>query len=632
MRIRSLVLTLQSITAALLLLAFPRESTRAASDPNQGWVEVRTAHFTVATNAGEKDGRRIANQFEQIRAMFHSGFPNLRVDPAQPILILAAKNESTMKPFVPEDWSIKGHAHHAGMYQEGQDKHYVIMRLDAEGTNPFHTLYHEYTHALLHLNFSDLPLWLDEGLAEFFGNSTLGSKESYTGTIDQGHLYLLSQNKLLPIETLLEVDHQSPYYNEANRASVFYAESWAVVHYLMVDPDAHQKQLLGKFFQALEKSGNQLDAAREAFGDLKSFGQTIDRYVRQSRFQVGLVKNTEAAEQANYSVRALEPVEALALRADFFSHSNQFALAKPALEQALQLDQNLPFAHEAMGYYKYRTDDFSGALTEMRRCIELGSKSFVPFFYQGLLLVQGASHGSESNLEAIASLQKAAQMNPQFAPAFETLAQARMQSEATKKDAVGSAVQAVRLDPGSRPYRFNLAYALISNNRDAEARIVGEKLLEAARTPEQTSMAQELLNRVSQHEQWLAQVKAATAGDQPLAAVGSTAISAADQTALTIAEPGVPIKGPVSFGVDGVISEIDCAHSPEITMTLKIAKGAPMTFHIADFRHIMASAPDGQPIPKLESCKQWPGRQAKVWFRITQGQEYLGEISKIHFF
>src|SRR5256884_9679524 len=54
-----------------------------------------------------------------------------------------------------------------------------------------------------------------------FGNSTLGEKESKTGTIDPGHLYLLEQSKLIPIETLLEVDHQSPYYNENNRASVF---------------------------------------------------------------------------------------------------------------------------------------------------------------------------------------------------------------------------------------------------------------------------------------------------------------------------------------------------------------------------------------------------------------------------
>jgi hypothetical protein len=66
----------------------------------------------------------------------------------------------------------------------------------------------------------------------------LGEKESRVGTIDETHLYILQQNKLLPIETLLNVEQSSPYYNEANQASVFYAESWALVHYLMMDATA----------------------------------------------------------------------------------------------------------------------------------------------------------------------------------------------------------------------------------------------------------------------------------------------------------------------------------------------------------------------------------------------------------
>ena len=214
-----------------VVLAFTLLALAPGAYAADNWIEVRSPHFTVNSNAGEKDARKIADQFEQIRQMFHSAFGGLRVDLGQPIIIVAAKNENTMKLFLPEEWEVKGHIHHAGLYQPGEDKDYVVMRLDSEGQNPFHTLYHEYTHALMRLNFSGLPLWLDEGLAEFFGNSTLGDKESKTGTIDPGHLYLLQQSKLIPIETLLEVDHQSPFYNESNRASVFYAESWALVHY-----------------------------------------------------------------------------------------------------------------------------------------------------------------------------------------------------------------------------------------------------------------------------------------------------------------------------------------------------------------------------------------------------------------
>ena len=64
----------------------------------------------------------------------------------------------------------------------------MVLRLDSEGEDPHGTLHHEYRHALLHMNFAARPLWLDEGLDEFCGNSRLDEKESSVGTIDQSHL------------------------------------------------------------------------------------------------------------------------------------------------------------------------------------------------------------------------------------------------------------------------------------------------------------------------------------------------------------------------------------------------------------------------------------------------------------
>ena len=101
----------------------------------------------------------------------------------------------------------------------------------------------------------------------------------------------MGQNKLLPIEVLLNVEHSSPHYNEENRASVFYAESWALVHYLMLDPEARQRQLLKNFIAAWDKSGNQIEAAQQAFGDLKKFGDLIQGYSRQTMFHAALYKN-----------------------------------------------------------------------------------------------------------------------------------------------------------------------------------------------------------------------------------------------------------------------------------------------------------------------------------------------------
>lgn len=614
---------------AAFVSLLPCTGALGASDPNQGWVEVRSPHFVVSSNAGEKEARRIADQFEQIRALFRTAFPNLRVDPAEPVLILAAKNENTMKMLLPEEWEVKGHVHPAGLYQQGEDKHYVVLRADSAGTNPFHALYHEYAHALLHLNFTGLPLWLDEGLAEYFGNSQLGEKESRVGTVDETHLYILSQNKLLPIETLLNVEHGSPYYNEANRASMFYAESWALVHYLMLDPEAQQRQLLKNFFAAWDKSGNQIEAAQQAFGDLEHFGQVIEAYSRQARFRFVLYKNGQQAADKSYSVRGLTAGEVLALRGDCATHRKLMEQARPLVEQAVQAEPNLAIGHEALGYYLYRKADNDGADREMKKAMELDSTIFAAPYYHGMLVLKGGSAAPEQLQEAIKSFEKSAKNNPQFAPAFEGLAQAYSAAPETQKQALDAGIRAVQLEPATHAYAINLIYLLLNANRDADARQLAQRLLDKAASPEEAQEARALLGRIKEHEQWAAQMKAQAEAAAKVTIKTAAATSAAAAQAATASATPIPVKAADLFAVDGVIGGIDCSDKPAITVILKGGR-RPMNFHAEDFSAVGVSGA-GEDLPGLDACEKWKGRRIRIWFRAVKGQDYLGEITNLAF-
>ena len=88
---------------------------------------------------------------------------------------------------------------------------------------------------------------------------------------------------------------------------------------------------------------------------------------------------------------------------------------------------------------------------------------------------------------------------------------------------------------------------------------------------------------------------------------------------------------PAAMAVDGAISAIDCSVVPEVRLTLSLAKG-PMSFHAGDLRRVGLSGVSAETTPDLESCKQWLGRRVKIWFRVVQGEEYLGEISRIYFY
>jgi len=330
----------------LALFALVGAGGAAAKDV---WIEVQSPHFKVVSNAGENEARKVADQFEQFREVFHNSFPKFRVDLGKPLVIFAVKNEDALKLLLPAYWEVKGRMHPAGIFAPGEARHYVAVRTNIEADNPYEVVYHEYTHAIMNLNFRGLPIWLGEGLAEYFGNSTIHEKEVEIGKIPLSHLNVLQTNRLIPIDALMQAGADSPYYNEQNRASVFYAESWAIVHYLLMDPEARKRQLLSTFLAAWDASGNQLEAATKTFGDLKKFSSAMEGYARQRTFYVGHVPTTIRGNQKSYSSRSLSPGEVAAEEALFYIQTQRQKEARSSTEEALQADPNIALAHEARG-------------------------------------------------------------------------------------------------------------------------------------------------------------------------------------------------------------------------------------------------------------------------------------------
>ena len=98
-------------------------------------------------------------------------------------------------------------------------------------------LRHEATHALLHVAVGDLPLWLDEGLAEYFEGpeGRYGRNPEHLGRLPQDRSSGWTPD-LARLETLKNVGQMAPR---------DYRESWAWVHYLLNHSNATKAALLG---------------------------------------------------------------------------------------------------------------------------------------------------------------------------------------------------------------------------------------------------------------------------------------------------------------------------------------------------------------------------------------------------
>jgi len=157
------------------------------------WVRVRSPHFTVLSDGTEKQARDIAIGFEQIHAVFTQALPGLRTDSGAETIVIAPKDERTFVQLAP--WQKKQSAQIAGEFHQGWEKDFVVVRLDFPDETR-DTVYHEYIHKLLHLNFTRMPVWLDEGLAEFFGNTLFRSNQILIGAPSPRINFLRGKNTL----------------------------------------------------------------------------------------------------------------------------------------------------------------------------------------------------------------------------------------------------------------------------------------------------------------------------------------------------------------------------------------------------------------------------------------------------
>ena len=87
---------------ALALLALPG-SVREARQPDR-WLEARSRHFVVISNAGEKQARRVSLEFERVRTMLQRALTDAPVDVGQPVVVLAVDNEDSLRELLPQFW------------------------------------------------------------------------------------------------------------------------------------------------------------------------------------------------------------------------------------------------------------------------------------------------------------------------------------------------------------------------------------------------------------------------------------------------------------------------------------------------------------------------------------------------
>ncbi len=430
------------------------------------WIEVSSPHFRVLTDGSATDARHVAHEFEQMRYVFAEHNPQFRLEGGAPLTIFAAQDESTAKTLEPNLWKTKG-AKPAGVYHHAWEREYVMTRLDVNRHDAHQVVYHEYAHSILHRNLHWIPEWLDEGMADFYGFTRFEGNRILVGAPPERYR-MMAGKPLIPLETLLKVDHRSPYYHDEDKVFRFYSESWGLVHFLMFGPGMDHGKKLNEYSTLLQHGVESKKAFEQSVGDLKTIESQLQIYVSQLAFQVGVMPKPPAFDEKAFAVRTLSMAETKAELAGFHLWTHDIADARPLASEAIKEDPQFGFAHEVMGFVDFAEGRDSDALDEFTQASKLNPNLPLSLFARTMMLPIATS--SDPAAEALFHdvLSKVLQLNPQFAPAYVQLAKLALR-RGDLQTAFGVARKAEELEPTRAGYHLLSAEVMRRQGRYKEA-------------------------------------------------------------------------------------------------------------------------------------------------------------------
>ena len=498
------------ILAAILYLLLGASAFHPSS-AKDSWTSVHSKNFFLIGNASGKEIKQVAVRLEQFREVFSRIFTKLKFNSPVPTTVVVFKSDSSYRPFKPSPNT-------AGYFQPGPDVNYITLTTELHGDqDPFNVIFHEYTHLLVNNTVGNMPIWFNEGLAEYYSTfSITDDRKIMLGKPIANHVFLLRENKMLPLRTLFQVDQQSRYYNEREKQSIFYAESWALMHYLILGNNGQRLPQLGKFIQSMDTNVPMEQAFQQAFETtFEKMEKELRDYIRRDSYPVtsGQFTNKLGFDTEMQSAPITE-AEAQAYLGDLLLHSNRTE-AESYLQKALTLDPRLASANASLGMLRVRQGKIDEARQSLERAVAANSQNYLIHYYLAFALSREGMNATRSVSEYTpatatrirAELAKAIELRPDYPESYNLLAFVNLVTNSQLDESIELLKRVLTTSPGRHDLRYTLAQLYMRKEDYKTARQIAE-LLSQNSDASVRQQAQGLLKAMASREEQIAQLEA----------------------------------------------------------------------------------------------------------------------------
>lgn len=431
------------------------------------WLEAKNSHFTIYGNSTQSQMQAFADQLERFDSALRL---ILKLPPPEP----DSPNRVTlyMVGTIEEVERRAGRSGVAGYYRATADGPIaVVPQRSDDRAFTTQVLFHEYVHHLTLGNTSSVyPGWAAEGIAEFFGTSTISNKGAVTiGVPNNARAYSILSASPMTASTLLA---DAPVKGEELQDQK-YARAWLLTHYLILS--GKRRNQLVQYLALLNEGVSQPEAATKAFGDVDALNKELNTY----RFGSisGRILSPEMLHPEAVTIRQMTTAESAIMpyrlrSATGVNRKQALALVEPARKAASAFPGDA-FVWRSLAEIEFDAGNTDAADAACDKALALDPANYGALMYKGYVRARRAAEAKAPAkwAEARPWFLKANRASPSAAAPFVSYYDSFVGSgQKPTKNAVDGLLRAAYLVPQDKAILWRAATAEINQGDIALAK------------------------------------------------------------------------------------------------------------------------------------------------------------------
>lgn len=236
--------------------------------------------YTIHSDLPREQVRLYAEHMDKVFREYHERFAGFRGEPSQAMPLYLFSTQQVYLEFMRHHgidatnsggmFFVRPQVQGLAVFVEGNSRSQTFSVLQHEG-------FHQFAY---HFIGPDLPMWANEGLAQYFEDGIILGKSMKLGIANRNRIdrvrAALEAGKAIPLDQLLMIDSQTwgqTLNSDPQRAALLYAQSWSVVYFLVHGDGGRYRRAFEEYLRLVSEGRPSDTAFRKAFGsqDIEPF-------------------------------------------------------------------------------------------------------------------------------------------------------------------------------------------------------------------------------------------------------------------------------------------------------------------------------------------------------------------------